>query len=70
MSWRLQFMNKEMEKDQKINIPEGKFCGGNCIDCVYYEPQNKDSSGRGYCNYYNTHYYPSERNGCLSRREY
>ena len=63
-------MDKEMKKAQEISIPEGKFCGGNCADCVYYEPRNKDSDGRGYCNYDNTHYYPSERNGCFSFKEY
>lgn len=51
-------------------LPEGYFCGGNCADCVYYEPRNKDSNGRGYCNYYSTYYYPSERNGCFNYKEY
>jgi len=59
------------EKEQiKVAIPEGRFCGGNCADCAYYEPGNKDSTGRGYCNYYGTHYYPSERNGCFNYRQY
>ena len=63
-------MEKDFKGRQEIVIPEGGFCGGNCADCVYYEPQNRDSTGRGYCNHYNTHYYPSERNGCFSYKEY
>lgn len=60
-----------MKKEKnEIKIPAGTFCGGNCIGCAYYEPRNTDDSGRGYCNYYNTHYYPSERNGCGPRKEY
>ena len=59
----------EKKKMDSIAIPEGCFCGGNCADCKYYESRNKDSDGRGYCNWYNTHYYPSERNGCMSFKE-
>ena len=51
--------------DNHVQIPEGCFCG-NCADCVYYEHRKQDSNGRGYCNYYGTHYYPSERNGCFN----
>ena len=62
-------MKKENKKTINISIPEGCFCGGNCSDCAYSEARNRDSDGRGYCNYYNTHYYPSERNGCFNYRE-
>ena len=54
----------ETKVEKAVKIPQGKFCGGNCSDCVYYEARNKDSNGRGYCNHYGTHYYPSERQGC------
>lgn len=49
-----------------IEIPQGIFCGGNCSDCVYWERNNHDSNDRGYCSHYDTYYYPSERQGCLS----
>lgn len=62
-------MKKEKKKTNIISIPKGCFSGGNCVDCAYYESHNRDSNGRGYCNYYNTHYYPSERNGCFNYRE-
>lgn len=63
-------MEEKIRKIHSVYIPEGSFCGGNCSDCIYYEPRNRDSTGRGYCNYYNTHYYPSERNGCFNYKEY
>ena len=59
-------MKKAISENHEVLIPEGSFCGGNCADCIYYEPRNKDSNGRGYCNYYSTYYYPSERNGCFN----
>ncbi|MCI8628913.1 MAG: hypothetical protein HFE57_05325 [Firmicutes bacterium] len=62
-------MKEENKKTSKIVIPQGCFCGGNCADCVYYEPRNTDSHGRGYCNHYGSHYYPSERNGCFYYKE-
>ena len=55
-------MKTKVEKT--VKIPQGKFCSGNCCDCVYYEARNTDSNGRGYCNHYGSHYYPSERQGC------
>ena len=56
-----------MQKNvSEIKIPEGRFCGGNCSDCVYWERNNRDSNDRGYCNYYGSYYHPSERQGCLS----
>lgn len=60
----------EKTNDIKIELPQGYFCGGNCSDCRYYEYRNTDSNGRGYCNWYGTHYYPSERQGCLSYQRY
>jgi hypothetical protein len=57
--------NNEQGKTEVVQIPEGKFCGGNCSDCRYYESHNKDSEGRGYCNNFGSHYWPSERNGCF-----
>jgi hypothetical protein len=55
----------ERSKAEAARIPDGKFCGGNCSDCRYYEPRNTDSQGRGYCNSFGSHYWPSERNGCF-----
>lgn len=60
----------ENKKEVKIELPQGYFCGGNCSDCRYYEYRNTDSHGRGYCNWYGTHYYPSERQGCQSYQRY
>ncbi len=54
----------------KIELPQGYFCGGNCSDCRYFEYRNTDSNGRGYCNWYGTHYYPSERQGCQSYQRF
>ena len=61
-----------MEKNFAVKIPDGTFCydSGNCSTCVYFEARNTDSNGRGYCNYYGSHFYPSERQGCLSRKAY
>lgn len=53
---------------KKVLLPkEGGFCGHNCADgCRYWEPNKKDSNGRSYCYHYSSHYYPYERQGCLS----
>lgn len=56
--------------EEKITIPVGYFCGGNCADCIYYERNDRKDDGRCWCNYYNTYYYPSERNGCAGYRAY
>lgn len=56
-----------------IVIPKGKFCGHNCADgrgCVFWNPYKKDGNGRQYCNHYGHYYYPHERQGCLSYKEY
>ncbi len=55
-----------MNENKIVKIPEGAFCGGNCSTCIYFEARNTDSNGRGWCNWYHSHYYPSERQGCLS----
>lgn len=49
----------------EIKLPEGRFFGNNCCDCIYYNRYDTDSSGRGYCSNFNTHYFPEERNGCF-----
>ena len=63
---------KEASKKESacsITIPEGKFCGYNCADgCIYWNPRDRDSNGRQYCSHYKSHYYPRERQGCLSFR--
>lgn len=51
-----------------VKIPEGSFHSGNCNGCIYFYPQGRDENGRSYCEYYDTYYYPHERNGCLSRK--
>jgi hypothetical protein len=61
-------VKKELQSSKcEVRLPVGILCGNNCADgCRYYEPRNRDSESRGYCNRYGTHYYPSERNGCFS----
>ena len=62
-----------VDKTEKLIIPvicDGLMCAKNCSDgCLYWEPHNRDSNDRQYCNYYGTYYYPSERNGCGPFRE-
>lgn len=64
------FINKSREvkfmQKGKLEIPKGKFCS-NCADgCIYWNPHDRDSNGRQYCSWYDSHYYPRERNGCMS----
>ena len=60
-------MNETTPVSKEIKLPCGKFCGHNCADgCAYWYPTNKDSNGRQYCSWYDTYYYPHERQGCLS----
>lgn len=60
-------MKENKTKKCNIVLPEGKLCGHNCADgCIYWNPYDRDSNGRQYCAYYDTHYYPRERQGCLS----
>ncbi len=64
--------NKENENKQveAVTIPCGSFCSGNCADgCIYWNPYDRDSYGRQWCNYYDTYYYPSDRNGCFAKKE-
>ena len=56
-------MNKQIAK---IQLPKGYFCGGNCSDCVYWEPGKRDGNDRAYCSWYGHYYHASERQGCLS----
>ena len=54
-------------QDSKVQLPEGDFCGYNCADgCIYWNLYDRDNNGRQYCAHYGTHYYPRERQGCLS----
>lgn len=53
------------------SIPCGSFCGSdNCTECIYWDPNDRDSNGRQWCNWYDTYYFPRERNGCLSLKKY
>lgn len=64
-------VGKEETKDMEncFVLPEGKFCSGNCSDgCIYWNPYDRDSNGRQYCSWYNSYFYPRERNGCLSKK--
>lgn len=63
-------MKEKVHIETEVKIPEGHFCGGNCSDCAYYELRNRRDDGRCWCNYYNSWYYPSERNGCFNYRKY
>lgn len=59
--------NVQSIQPEKVSIPCGAFCGHNCADgCIYWSPYDRDSNGRQRCNWYNTYYYPRERQGCLS----
>ena len=61
---------EKITKEKKVKIPCGCFCGYNCTDdCKYWAPYKKDSNGRQYCYWYETYYYPSERQGCLSHKK-
>lgn len=60
---------KNKNTETTVKLPEGKFCSGNCSGCIYWNPYDKDANGRQYCSYYDTYYYPRERNGCLSRKD-
>lgn len=54
--------NKEIEK---VRIPKGCF-NGNCSDCIYADPYDRDSYGRIKCNGpYGGYNKPSDRNGCF-----
>jgi len=55
-------------KKTEVKIPEGKFCSGNCVGCIYWVPHKRDSNGRQYCSWYDSYYYPYERGGCLSKK--
>ncbi len=56
--------------ENKILIPNGCFCGHNCADgCIYWNPRRRDSNDRQYCSYYDSFYYPHERQGCLSYKD-
>lgn len=57
-------------KDKKIVIPEGAFYYNCTDDCKYWEPHKKDQHGRTWCNAFDTHYYPSDRNGCGRYKKY
>lgn len=60
---------EEIKKNEQIKLPCGEFCSGNCAGCIYWNPHDQDSNGRQYCSWYDTYYYPRERNGCLSRKD-
>ena len=60
-------IKKEKKKAEEVKLPCGAFCGHNCADgCIYWNPNDRDFTGRQWCNVYNTYYYPRERQGCLS----
>ena len=65
-------MEKKNEIQKPVQLPEGYFCYGNCASpnpCIYWEPGNRDSDGRQYCASYRNYFYPSERDGCLCKRD-
>lgn len=60
-------IKNEKKMAQEVKLPCGAFCGHNCADgCIYWNPHDRDFNGRQWCNWYNTYYYPRERQGCLS----
>lgn len=59
-------IKKDHHDDQQIKLPCGEFCS-NCGDgCIYWNPYDRDANGRQWCSWYDTYYYPRERQGCLS----
>lgn len=62
-------IKKNEQRVEKIQLPCGEFCSGNCVGCIYWNPHDQDSNGRQYCSWYDSYYYPRERNGCLSRKD-
>lgn len=57
------------QKKQAVKLPDGQFCGGNCVGCIYWNPYDRRDDGRQWCSYYSTYYYPDERNGCFARKD-
>lgn len=52
---------------QCVEIPNGKLCGYNCADgCIYWNPYDKNDRGEQWCNWYNSYYFPRNRQGCMS----
>lgn len=50
---------KEKEiKTKKISL----LC--KCLECIYWNPHDKDKEVRYYCSYYNCYFFPSEMNEC------
>lgn len=62
-------IKKSEQKIEEIKLPCGEFSSGNCAGCIYWNPHDQDSNGRQYCSWYDSYYYPRERNGCLSRKD-
>lgn len=53
-------------KKQTVKIPQGRFCGGNCSDCIYANWYDKDDRGRVKCNGgYGGYNFSDDRNGCF-----
>lgn len=58
---------KESKENNRVILPKEQLCGNNCADgCIYWSPHDRDSNGRQYCSWYESYYYPKERQGCLS----
>ena len=62
-------IKKNEQKIEEIKLPCGEFCSNCADDCIYWNPYDRDSNGRQWCNWYNTYYYPRERQGCLSYKD-
>lgn len=54
----------------KIHIPKGRFCSHSCIECVYWEPNNKDGEDRQYCSFWGTYVQYTKMYGCGGFRQF
>lgn len=58
---------KKLTGEKEITIPCGTFCSKNCADgCIYWNPYDRKDDGRQWCEYYDTYFYPNDRNGCFN----
>lgn len=54
----------------KIRIPKGHFCGHSCIECVYWNPNDKDEKGRQYCLFWGAYVQSTKMYGCGGFRQF
>ena len=46
-------------QDSKVQLPKGDFCSYRyCLECIYWNPYDRDSDGRPYCFRFDTYLNP------------